>query len=65
MSYQDELTNMIAKLKEKDFDGAAEILSPIIEKKAADIISAQFNGPSIVKEKINNITIEDDEHEVT
>ncbi len=60
MNFQDELTDMIAKIKEKDFDGAAELLSPIIEKKAADIISAQFNGPSIVKDKINNITIDED-----
>ncbi len=60
MNFQAELTDMIAKIKEKDFEGAAELLSPIIEKKAADIISAQFNGPSIVKDKINNITIDED-----
>lgn len=65
MDFQEEITNMVAKLKEKDLEGAASILAPIIEKKAADIIAAQFNGPAIVREKINNITIDEDDDENT
>ena len=51
--FDEQLAEMIEKIKNKDMEGAAKLLAPVIEKKTAEIISAQFNGPSFSQTNLN------------